>query len=288
MHTICPSYNPLSLGSELYPMLFSYYAILGGSLETMKLNAFHAFLDDARLVSKKQKHNTRADFDMVFVAVNALSDKDEREREEEIRRLIELGEAPAPGAGRSGKQTAKSDNKGQQPSGVEASTTPAAAENDAGMNSKDEAVAAAPDAAAPAVASSAEVNDLIRAGFADATETDVEALRKHAGVKFDDKNGLSRVEFLVALVRIAINRYCLAGRKMSDVSEAVKCLFRDCLTGGALLGNVGTLPNAFRRMYCYQEDVVEVSHAPTRAVRGGASLFALCVRGKLLAPPRVS
>ena len=79
---------------ELYPLIFSFYAVSGGSLSSMKLNSCeyfttrthtpcccstrlldllqpcdervfesltgNQFIEDARLVSKKQKHNQRA------------------------------------------------------------------------------------------------------------------------------------------------------------------------------------------------------------------------------------
>jgi len=64
---------------------------------------------------------------------------------------------------------------------------------------------------------------------------------------------LSRVEFLVALVKIAVNRFVLT-KEMDDVSQAVDRLLGVVITS-RLSAEVVLEPDAFRRGYAYSEPV---------------------------------
>lgn len=67
----------------------------------------------------------------------------------------------------------------------------------------------------------------------------------------DTAHALSRVEFLIALVRVAINLF-IRSRQLTDVSDAVDRLLRVCVQSqlGAL---VTSEPDVFRRAHCYTE-----------------------------------
>ena len=77
---------------------------------------------------------------------------------------------------------------------------------------------------------------------------------QHDAPHADRKRSLSRVEFGVALVHIAINKFLLESGEMGDVSHAVDRLIRDELVprvDGRLLAE----PNLFRRTGCYTEEM---------------------------------
>ena len=75
------------------------------------------------------------------------------------------------------------------------------------------------------------------------------------------RNGLNRVEFLTALVQLAIHCYVLPG-KMADVSNAVARLLQADLYAKARSALVD--PDDLRRRVCYRRDVTEslAAHQP--------------------------
>ena len=68
----------------------------------------------------------------------------------------------------------------------------------------------------------------------------------------DQKNSLSRFEFITALVMLAINKYVATGQ-MRDVSDAVHRLLSEDILRHMPAGCPD--PNAFRREHCYSESV---------------------------------
>jgi len=87
----------------------------------------------------------------------------------------------------------------------------------------------------------------------------------HVDHSLDSMHALSVVEFLVALVRIAINMFILSGA-LDDVSEAT-----DQLLGVVIQSRLGALvtsePDLFRDAYCYVEPVCWVLKRNEAALR---------------------
>lgn len=177
-----------------------------------------------------------SDFDTLFVSVNALSDRDAKEQEEEYRRQVEE-ELQRQGGNKSASKKAAAAAQVAQGgvSGAEKSAEKRGAsgdgEGDNGGVGEDGEDGGGEDGGNAGGEGDGEEKPsagflaAARAGFQDADDMKKgrAMLKRQSTVKFDDKNGMSRVEFLVALVRVAINRYCLSGRKLRDVSQV--CLF---------------------------------------------------------------
>jgi len=163
--------------AELYFVIFSYYAALGGDVYSLSLNEWSRVLDDFGLVQKRSEWCKRADMDRVFLAVDAASTALEKKRK------VALG------------------------------------------------------------------GGFLRAASSAATTSHHEDVSK----------ALNRVEFVTALVTIAINRYVRSTTKLhiADVSEALKRLLEVDIQSRfspTLLAE----PNAFRREFCYTVGVNKV------------------------------
>jgi hypothetical protein len=111
-------------------------------------------------------------------------------------------------------------------------------------------------------------------------------LKKNAGDAFADritgadhddlqKKKLGRVEFLVCLVHIAINRYVLSGM-LTDVAPAIKRLLVQDIKP-LLSPKIFVDPNKFRKKYCYRREIDDVLKPQEASLR---NLFtSVCTTG---------
>lgn len=86
-------------------------------------------------------------------------------------------------------------------------------------------------------------------------------------------NQLNRVEFMVALVKMAIERF-IRSKELTDVSDAVECLFVEFIQPALAVPLAGCeqprvpLPDSFRQQHCYTRQMSEQleAHAPSLRV----------------------
>ena len=185
-------------------------------------NSWLQFVQDASLVvDKKGSYCRKSDFDTLFIEVNNLEKATAKSRRPE---------SPT-GGGRPGLQRQKTTVvpvlTPASPSGAQA----AKRANPPGEAPSDEAIAFNLTKVALSTQLLAEPSDSGKGGGGEAE--------------------LKRYEFLVALVRIAINRYVRTG-EMSDVSDAVERLLDIDIV--PRIGGKVPPPDHFRRNYAYTQE----------------------------------
>ena len=75
--------------------LFDYYAAVGGSLSSLALNQWSAFVEDFELVVDGSKYCKKSDMDTLFIAVNARSVNYEKAKAKEQGKAVTLSAAKA-------------------------------------------------------------------------------------------------------------------------------------------------------------------------------------------------
>jgi len=192
--------------------LWSYYAAVSGTLSMVTLNAFTQFTEDASLVGRVLK---RRYFDTLFIEVNNMAVRTGAKviAREKARRRKSREEAEA--------EKLRREEARHKSIEMYAPTRPMK-ENGA------DAETAALNAIAYKVAQDGTADELVD--------------------RNDSKVGLSRVEFYVAFVHMAIERYIRSG-ELHDVSESLSRLLNVEIS--ARMGKSLPVADDFRRLHCY-------------------------------------
>jgi len=212
------------LHNQLLYATFSHYASLNGSLDAITLNSWNAFVHDCGLPLKGRRYRKESDFDLIFLEADACG------------KIVSRGGTIA--------LFRNSDTHNRGARGHRAAA-PAAQGNvrEFGHN------ASMLDDPSPA--------DLDWRASAHVTaQLQPQVLPRQQRLVMEKEHQLSRSEFLIALVRIAINIFVLPNI-VPDVSDAM-----DRLLGVVVQSRLGALvtsePDTFRRAYCYSEPTCTV------------------------------
>lgn len=231
-------------------MVFAYYACLGGDVTYIFFNQWAQFVDDCGLASNKSKFCKKSDMDRLFIAVDTkaaiLSMQQQKELKEAKHRKKSIsgdndrGDSPSP------VNVAASSVSQSIMRAMEAAPSAAGEQSFRPISPPDGAGALEKNAAAARPSSGANKGP---------SPTSMLMTRRLAA-QDDMKKAINRVEFVAALVHIAVNKY-IATKKLTDVSEAVlRLLSRDIEP--KLSAKAFSRPNVFRRDHCYVEGVDKV------------------------------
>ena len=227
---------------SLCNILFAFFACLGSDFDdTLSFNEWAKFVDDFGIASQKAKYCKRADMDRLFIAVDTKSamlgeeqrkqlkeQKPASRRKSTLRRssTLEGGSGSESGSKPSSPNASRPDSRGGPGGG-----------NDGGQMATIDAIGQSMYGRPASPAKSATGSDGA----------------SQMGVHDTQKKALSRVEFLAALVHIAIYKYVMTKKEM-DVSEGLRRLFSKDLE--PKMSSPGFAPpNHFRRAHCYNKHV---------------------------------
>ena len=214
---------------EFWPYIFTFFSTQNSGEPTvnkMKLNAWTQFVNESKIVEKKKKgFAKKSDFDTLFIEIDSL------------------GKAAANRSKR-GRREAKQSKPGKSPPPQPAA--PAPAESKEGSSEAKEG----------ATTDSAAEQSVSKRVAVKAMQGLEQAEEELANAKDNDGDkSLSRIEFIVALLRIAINKYVLSNQT-KDVSDALDRLLSEDIA--AALGDKIFLPDSFRKSICYTPEVTKV------------------------------
>jgi len=238
----------------LYFAVFTNYAATGSDLKFLFLNQWSQFVDDCGLADNRSKALRKSDLDRLFIAVDTQAAL--------TRQAFQKGGCPSSPKtrrplGERMPPIIRSDAHAQNKLGHEACEHPAegstiggdaAAPSSAGMHHANGREAAASERASPAPSSMAISGRATPPPGSTAITHHV-----HDDLK---KKALGRVEFLLALVHVAVLRYVLP-KRVPDVSEALlRLLTKDIAP--LLNPAVFCSPSAWREQFLYVEPIDKV------------------------------
>ena len=237
---------------DAWQLLFAYYAASDSSSEEqMSLNEWSRFVEDCELVDRRSKHCKKQDYDTMFIAIDTMGAKHQKDLDERRARL-------AAGGARRQREA----DKGKDVSLNKAKVAPPlqrARTVTLSMASGEESVICPQETAAAGGAASVVNGVGAGQGAVPRISPRISEQAVSGGLSMqvggDQKKAFSRTEFLVALVHIAINKYVLSGR-MSDVSDAISKLFTVDIQ--PRIGVSIPVPDFFRYRHAYTEDVDKV------------------------------
>ena len=210
---------------DITGLLFAYYAAIGGDGEQMSFNEWSQFVVECKLIDTRSKWCKKKDFDHIFIAVDAMGDKRQREAKEAEAARSPVGAGPRRQSLREAGMVAQ-----------------LATQRAFDLETSKQAIAPKDLAA--------------------------RAINKHSGASAldmlstndDQKKSFNRIEFLLGVIMIAVNKYVLAGIT-PDMSDAIDRLFSvDICTN---IGSHLPIPDHFRQIYAYSAEVNAVLQAHT-------------------------
>lgn len=225
---------------EFWPYIFTFFATQNTgepNVSKMKLNAWTQFVNESKIVEKKKGFAKKSDFDTLFIEIDSLgkaaANRSKRGRPEAKQQSKSAKAPPARSnaAGPAEKKGGEDKKGGEEKQGGEG-------ESKDGVAPADVPVSVSKGVAVRAMQGLEQAEQEL----ANAKDTD------------GDKS-LSRVEFVVALLRIAINKYVLS-KQTTDVSDALDRLLSEDIASS--LGHKIFLPDAFRKSVAYTPEVSKV------------------------------
>ena len=203
-------------------LIFNYYCCRGTEVNFLYLNEWSAFVDELGIADNKSKFCKKSDMDRLFIAVDTKTEMVQKEMMKAEKERNPLGKRASP-----------------VQKGAEVGLVPG--EADAGAGNRPSG----------------------RPGLARQTTMSSEAILKQMDklvsstlFEHDDlkKKCLHRVEFILALLNIAVNRYVLT-KQMESVAEALKALLeQDLQPKLELQPRIFRRPDVFRKAHCYHPD----------------------------------
>ena len=258
---------------DVWQLVFIYYAALGADADgQMSLNEWTQFTSDCRLFDKRSKVCNKTTVDQIFIAVDAMGARAQREVTQEIAKQKgnPLSKAPAGPSCTSGAHFASS---------VDAE---AAKEQ---RQTRMQSLQRQKTMSLNGMAVGKDGEDM-----ASGTQVKVSNITRNANLSTpltsfggDQQKSFSRTEFLVALVHLAISRYVLSG-KTKDVSDALTSLIVADIT--PKVSSFIPVPDFFRHRHAYTREVDDLlrRHYETlqvlfSALTGGATGAGALVSG---------
>ncbi|KOO23697.1 flagellar associated protein [Chrysochromulina tobinii] len=203
-------------------LVFNYYCCRGTEVNFLYLNEWSAFVDELGIADNKSKFCKKSDMDRLFIAVDTKTEMVHKEMKKTEKERNPLGKRASPSqkGAEVGLVSGEADaGAGNRPSGRPGLARQTTMSSEAILKQMDKLVSS--------------------------------TLFEHDDLK---KKCLHRVEFILALLNIAVNRYVLT-RQMESVAEALKALLeQDLQPKLELQPRIFRRPDVFRKAHCYHPD----------------------------------
>ena len=203
-------------------LVFNYYCCRGTEVNFLYLNEWSAFVDELGIADNKSKFCKKSDMDRLFIAVDTKTEMVHKEMMKTEKERNPLGKraSPAQKGAEVGLVSGEADaGAGNRPPGRPSLARQTTMSSEAILKQMDKLVSS--------------------------------TLFEHDDLK---KKCLHRVEFILALLNIAVNRYVLT-RQMESVAEALKALLeQDLQPKLELQPRIFRRPDVFRKAHCYHPD----------------------------------